>query len=179
MNRLLGIFLMVALLYAILMGSDENARTLSNQQTIASRLGFYGVLTVGVGILIVSGGIDLSIGSVIGLTAVLFGVMLEKEIPPWQAALVVLSVAAFIGLLHGLLVTRVGLQPFLVTLCGLFIYRGLAKWLAPDHSPGWHVEGAPALQEQIRGFREQPSCEQPQTQVFRNHRVGRTIISAD
>src|SRR5262245_23680406 len=80
MNRLLGILLMVAVLYGVLLASDENARTLSTQQTIASRLGFYGVLTVGVGVLIIAGGIDLSIGSVVGLGAVCFGLMLEGPV---------------------------------------------------------------------------------------------------
>src|SRR3954464_6842521 len=120
MKRLLGILLMVGLLYGLLVGSDDKARSWTNQQTIANRLGFYGVLTVGVGVLIVAGGIDLSIGSVIGLGAVCFGLMLEKGHSPLLAALLVLGGAALIGLFHGLLVTKLGLQPFLVTLCGLF-----------------------------------------------------------
>ena len=189
---------------------------LDTQQTIAENLGYFGLPTVGVGVLIVSGGIDLSIGSVVGLGAVCFGLMLESPVTvpeihaltllggagpradrlpsagegrskavdgrfgralaavasrvalnfagecflvgqrftPWLAALIVLWGAMHIGLIHGLLVTKLRLQPFLVTLCGLFIYRGLAKWLSPDHSPGWHVEDTPALQSQIRGFRD-------------------------
>src|SRR5262249_35474745 len=89
--RVLGIVLMVVVVYAVLLAMDPNARSWNNQQTIATRLGFYGILTVGVGVLIVSGGIDLSIGSVIGLVAVLFGLMLESQVPPWQAALAVLG----------------------------------------------------------------------------------------
>lgn len=131
MNRLLGILLMVVVLYGVLMATDPNARSLENQRTIASRLGFYGVLTLGIGVLIISGGIDLSIGSVVGLVAVLFGLMLEREVPPWRAALAVLALSAVIGLVHGLLITRLRLQPFLVTLCGLFVYRGVARWAAP------------------------------------------------
>lgn len=132
MNRLIGILLMVIVVYGVLMASDPNAQSLDNQKTIASRVGFYGVLTLGVGILILSGGIDLSIGSVVGLVAVLFGLMLEAEVPPWQAAVAVLTLSACIGLIHGVLVTGLGLQPFLVTLCGLFIYRGISRWAAPQ-----------------------------------------------
>jgi len=127
MNRLFGILLMVGLLYAALLGFDETARTLDTQVTIAKRLGFYGFMTLGVGILIISGGIDLSIGSLVGLGAILFGIMVEKQVPPAVAALVVIGGSALIGLLHGVLVTQLRLQPFLVTLCGLFIYRGLAR----------------------------------------------------
>ena len=64
MTRLLGVLLMVLVLYAILLASSENARTWNTQSDIADRLGFYGILTVGVAVLIISGGIDLSIGSV-------------------------------------------------------------------------------------------------------------------
>jgi ribose transport system permease protein len=143
MTRLLDILLMVGVLYGALMLSDENARSLGNQQTIANRLGFYGMLTVGVGILIVSGGIDLSIGSVVGLSAVCLALLLKKQVPPALAVAIVLMGTACLGLIHGLLVTRLGLQPFLVTLCGLFIYRGVARW-STDFSVGLYIRGAPA-----------------------------------
>lgn len=107
--------------------TDDRARTLSYHSVLAGRLGFYGILTVGVGVLIVTGGIDLSIGSVVGLCAVLFGLLLNQQIPAWQAALLVVALGCLIGLIHGFLVTQLKLQPFLVTLCGLFIYRGLAR----------------------------------------------------
>ncbi len=127
MTRLLGILLLVTLLYAGLLASSENARTWDNHYTLADRLGFYGVLTVGAGVLIVAGGIDLSIGSVVGLGAVCFGLLLGRGVNAYLAALVILAGSAVIGLIHGLLVTGLRLQPFLVTLCGLFIYRGLAR----------------------------------------------------
>lgn len=52
------------------------------------------------------------------------------------AVLSVLVICGLLGLLHGLLVTRAGLQPFLVTLCGLLIYRGLSRWLTDDNPAG-------------------------------------------
>jgi ribose transport system permease protein len=144
---------MVAVLYGTLMMLDENARSVGNQQTIAGRLGFYGVLTVGVGVLIVSGGIDLSIGSVVGLGAVVFALLLSHQVPPWAAALIVILGGSAIGLLHGTLVTQLRLQPFLVTLCGLFIYRGLARWIVPT-TVGLTVEDATEeFHQQIERFR--------------------------
>lgn len=135
-GRTAGVLLMVLVLYAILLASDPNARSWDNQLTIASRLGFYGVLTLGVGVLIIAGGIDLSIGSVVGLGAVTFVLLAKRGIHPYAAAAAVVAGGALIGLLHGLLVSKLRLQPFLVTLCGLFVYRGLARWLSPDGSPG-------------------------------------------
>jgi ribose transport system permease protein len=131
MTRLLGVLLMVLALYAVLMGFFEKTRTLDNHQVLARRLGFYGVLTVGVGVLIVTGGIDLSIGSLVGLAAVAFGyLMTVRHWQPVLAAATVIAGSVFIGLFHGLLVTTMRLQPFLVTLCGLFMYRGLARKLS-------------------------------------------------
>lgn len=130
-GRLLGVFVLVVVLYGVLMALYPSARSLQNHQNLGQRLGFYGVLTLGAGLLIISGGIDLSIGSVVGLGAVSLALLLEKgplADKPWLAALVVLFGAALIGLGNGLLVTKLRLQPFLVTLCGLFIYRGLAQW---------------------------------------------------
>jgi ribose transport system permease protein len=127
-RRLLGIFVLVLVLYGAVLASDPKAQSVENHQNIAKRLGFYGVLTLGAGILIISGGIDLSIGSVVGLAAVTLALLLEKRVPPLLAVGLVLAGAAAIGTFHGLLVTQLRLQPFIVTLCGLFIYRGLAQW---------------------------------------------------
>lgn len=143
-----GALLMVLVLYAVLMGFFPYAFTMENHQLLAGRLGFYGVLTVGVGMLIASGGIDLSIGSLVGLSAVIFGTLIEKKITQGvsdetvlvsrlelaSAAGGVILGSALIGMAHGLLITKLRLQPFLVTLCGLFMYRGLARWLRNDTS---------------------------------------------
>ena len=56
------------------------------------------------------------------------------------AIMAVLGIAGCLGLLHGLLVTRVHLQPFVVTLCGLLIYRGISRWLVDDNPVGFGIE---------------------------------------
>lgn len=130
MARLINILVIVLVLYAILVGFFPAARTAASHLDLARRLGFYGVLTLGAGTLIIVGGIDLSIGSLVGLGAVTFGLLVQKEIvSPAVAALAVIAAASVVGLFHGLLVTRLHIQPFLVTLCGLFIYRGVARTL--------------------------------------------------
>jgi ribose transport system permease protein len=148
MARLLGILLIVLVLYGTMVTEFEAARSADNHIDLARRLGFYGVLTLGVGTLIITGGIDLSIGSLVGLGAVVFGVLLERQVPPWLAVLAVLAGAPVAGLIHGLFVTRLGLQPLLVTLCGLFIYRGLARWLNKT-TVGLAVEAPPEYRERV------------------------------
>src|SRR5262245_55590497 len=98
MGRLLGVLLMVVAVYAVLVGMFPFLRTAANHQYLARELGFYGVLTLGVGVLIVSGGIDVSIGSLVGLGAVAFGKMLdprpaERLSPSKPAALVIVALA--------------------------------------------------------------------------------------
>ncbi len=58
----------------------------------------------------------------------------------------VLLVGLVLGLIHGLLITKVSLQPFVVTLCGLLIYRGIARWLTNDQVQGFKTEYADSLQ---------------------------------
>lgn len=133
MKKILGILLMVMALYFILIASQPAARSLSNHRTLGRDIGTMGILVLGVAPLIISGGIDLSIGSVVGLCAVVFALLINTQqgpgIPPFPAAALILLGVPLIGLIHGLLVTMLRLQPFLATLCGLFIYRGLARWV--------------------------------------------------
>jgi ribose transport system permease protein len=125
--RLVGVFALVVVLYGTILLSDPTARSADNHVNLGRRIGYWGVLTLGAGLVIITGGIDLSIGSVVGLSAVCFGLLLEKRVSPAVAVIWVLVGACGIGLFHGLLVTKLRLQPFIVTLCGLFIYRGLAQ----------------------------------------------------
>ena len=128
-------FLLV--LYALLLMANPGARSANNHRNLGRRIGLYGVISLGAGMLIISGGIDLSIGAVVGLCAtVLAKLLVVKGWPPLPAIAVVLGLGAAIGAIHGLLVTRLRVQAFVVTLCGLFIYRGAARWIAGDQVIG-------------------------------------------
>jgi ribose transport system permease protein len=129
-KKLLGItgFLLAA--YIALMISHKNARTLEVHYQLANEIGRYGILSLAAGLLIVTGGIDLSIGSLVCLTSTVFGIMVVYwQVPVGVAFLAMLAVGAVVGTVNGLLVTKVRLQPFMVTLCGLLILRSLARWL--------------------------------------------------
>ncbi|MCA9262755.1 MAG: ABC transporter permease [Planctomycetales bacterium] len=64
----------------------------------------------------------------------------RQRMSPLVAVLAVLAIGAALGLIHGLLITKVGHQPFVVTLCGLLIYRGISRWLARDQPLGFGQE---------------------------------------
>ena len=117
-----------------------NPRFLSpiNLANTANLIGLFGLFSIAEAFVIVTAGIELSIGSVIALIGVIFVDLIATFGVPWPLALaivVVLSVG--IGLLHGLLITRLKLQPFVVTLCGLLIYRGVARFYTRDGTAGF------------------------------------------
>jgi ribose transport system permease protein len=131
--RLAGVVVLLGVLFAMLSRYD-NAFSQSNIIDVLNRHGFLGILTVGAAILIIIGGIDLSMGSVVGLAAILFGVLMENGIHPWLAFAVTVACGPVIGSCHAVLVTQFKLQPFLVTLCGMFIYRGIARGLTAKNT---------------------------------------------
>lgn len=112
-----------------------------NLRDMADRVGFYGVFSIGVGLVIITGGIDLSIGSMCALAGVLLSITLMRWHWVWPlATLAVICVAMLLGLIHGVLVTRMNLQPFIVTLCGLLLYRGIARFISDDETLGFGSE---------------------------------------
>ena len=139
MTRIAGVVVLLVSLYVVLWFADPNAFGRSNLIDVTNRQGLYGVITIGVAVLIVTGAIDLSIGSVVGLSAIVAGLLMTSginvlgyrsgPIHPYLAVPIVLVMGAVIGLINGLLVTRLKLQAFLVTLCGLFVYRGVARYM--------------------------------------------------
>ena len=138
MRKELGIFILLVVLCAVV--SILNPRFLAgaNLQNMARLIGAYGIFSIGIGIVIVTGGIDLSVGSVFALLGVLLSMMLtEWAWAALPAVIVVVSIGLGLGYLHGLLITRLSLQPFIVTLCGLLFYRGLARFIAKDETKGF------------------------------------------
>jgi ribose transport system permease protein len=142
MKKLLGIGLFLLLLYAVLMIANEGARSRYNHFNLGERIGLYGIISLGAGLLIITGGIDLSIGSVVGLSTTVLAMLLMPPSEggfgwtPVPAIAVVLGLGIVIGLINGLLVTRLKVQAFVATLCGLFIFRGVARYLADDQQKG-------------------------------------------
>jgi ribose transport system permease protein len=110
-----------------------------NAKNVLTWIGLFGILSLAQAVVILTGGIDLSVGSVVALVAITGALLLDKG-AGWSPFLVIpicLAVAGSIGAGHGLLVTRLRMQPFVVTLCGLFIYRGIARFLAKDSTQGF------------------------------------------
>ena len=132
---LLVLILVVGTVVAII-----NPRFISpiNLSNTANLIGLYGLFSIGEGFVIITGGIDLSIGSVFALLGVIFITLLTSYGVNWILAVGLMILAGvLLGLFHGFLITRARLQPFVVTLCGLLIYRGVARYYTDDGTAGF------------------------------------------
>lgn len=138
MKKVYGIMLFFLFVVVATALMSEAFLSSYNLENLVRRTALFGIISVGVSFVIISGGIDLSIGSVICLIGCgLPWMLVERQWPLWVALLVVLFVSAAIGLFHGILITKLKLQPFVVTLCGLLLYRGLTRALTADQTQGF------------------------------------------
>src|SRR6187549_305427 len=134
----LAVLLLLVALCAIVATASPQFLSVTNLQNVARLVGTYGIFSIGVGIVIITGGIDLSVGSICALLGVLLSIMLvDWRWPPGVALAAALALGAGLGAVHGILVARLRLQPFIVTLCGLLLYRGAARYIARDSTKGF------------------------------------------
>src|SRR5882672_1268726 len=130
MRKELGTFVLLVVLCVVLAILSPSFLDPANLQNLARLIGIYGIFSIGLGLVIITGGIDLSVGSVFALLGVIFAIMLRDWRLPWVVALAgVMLGAVAVGLLHGWLIAKIQMQPFIVTLCGLLIYRSWARTL--------------------------------------------------
>ena len=123
-GTLLGLIL-VAIIFGALVGPRFFAPT--NLELMARQTAIVSIAAVGMTIVIVAGGIDLSVGSMIALTTVVVAQLLRTGVSPLAAALGGIAAAASCGLVNGVLITRLRVVPFIVTLGTMLVIRGAAK----------------------------------------------------
>jgi ribose transport system permease protein len=124
-----------ALAFILVIGCVFNANDAffrwGTHRDMLRQVSVYGILACGMTLVIVVGGIDLSVGSVLGLCAVAFAQMsLHLGLPALVVVPAVLAVGAAAGLVSGAAVARFRIQPFIATLAMMVFARGLAKWLS-------------------------------------------------
>ena len=130
MRREISMFVALVLMCIALTISNPDFAGQSNAINTIRQISMLGIFTIGIAFVIITGGIDLSIGSVIGLTGVLIAKISGSSglgHSLWIGIPVALAVAALVGLAQGLLITRLKLQPFIVTLGGMLLLRGVSQ----------------------------------------------------
>src|SRR5687768_10462871 len=153
MRKELGTFILLVVLCVVVAIMNPVFLSATNLQNMARLIGMYGIFSIGLGVVIITGGIDLSVGSVFALLGVLLSIFLvDWQIPAAIAVIAIVAMSASLGLINGLMITKVKIQPFIVTLCGLLIYRGLARFIANDETKGFgSAEGFETLKNMATG----------------------------
>ena len=137
LGRESGGILVLLIFIAVLILTTNEFLTLTNLDNLVRQVAVFAILSVGELFVILTAGIDLSVGSVLGLSGGVTALLLASGVPIPLTIVAGLGVGLIVGLLNGLLVTRMGLPPFIATLGMLGIARGLvllltgAKTVAP------------------------------------------------
>ncbi len=126
---------LAALVFVILIGAIFNAEGAffrwDTHRDMLRHISVFAILACGMTLVIITAGIDLSVGSVLGFSAVLFALLsLQMAWPAWLAIPVCLAAGFLCGLTSGSLVARFRIQPFIATLAMMVFARGLAKWVS-------------------------------------------------
>jgi len=153
LKKEIGISVLLLVLCAVTAILNPKFISPVNLSNMANTIGQFGIFSIGLGLVIITGGIDLSVGSMFALSGVLLAMALREWHWPWPAAAgAAIAIPMLLGWAHGALITRMRIQPFIITLCGLLVYRGLARFIANDNTKGFgEAEGFETLRELAKG----------------------------
>jgi ribose transport system permease protein len=141
-RQVFWVFLAAVAACVLLSSLTDTFATERNLFNVTRNFAFVGIIALGMTAVISSGGIDLSVGSSVVLSAMVTAIVMAAGYPFWLAAILALSAALAVGAINGLLIAYLGMPPFVVTLGMLSIARSLAMVLSgnkmiwefgPDH----------------------------------------------
>jgi ribose transport system permease protein len=134
----IGLLVLILVVGAVVAIINPRFLLAANISNTANQVGLFGILAIAQAFVIVTAGIELSVGAVVALLGVLFiDLIVNVEVHWLLATLIVVAAGMLMGLVHGLLIAKVGLQAFVVTLCALLIYRGTARYYTQDATVGF------------------------------------------
>ena len=143
LSRELAILAFLIVSIVIFTALEPGFLTVNTLVDIVEQASINGVLALGVTLVIITGGIDLSVGATMALSIILVGKLAVAGVPPIPAHLIGLGIGGALGMVNGLLVTKMKLQPFVATLGTQSMLRGIAYIV----TGGWPVLNIP------KGFR--------------------------
>ncbi|MET2830217.1 ABC transporter permease [Mesorhizobium shangrilense] len=135
-NALFGLTLLalLVLLWVILSLSTSSFASANNISNLLRQGSMIAILAVGQTFVIITGGIDLSVGAVVGFTTVIVAMLINAGVPVLLAVLLTLLVGVAIGLFHGFGIVKMGLPPFIITLATLTSLRGIGLLITNGNS---------------------------------------------
>jgi ribose transport system permease protein len=121
-----GLIVIIAALCLVMSFASEFFLTWENMRAMLLSFAIEGIVVVGMTVLLIVGGIDLAVGSVVCLSMVIVGALFLQGFDPWTASVIAVVASAGIGLCMGLCVTKIGLSHFIASLAFMVIARGLS-----------------------------------------------------
>src|SRR5689334_13948035 len=125
----MGLLLVIGV-FSLLVDTPGRLLSPNNLRIVLSQTVIVAIGAIGMTLIIISGGIDLAVGSTIALTGVVTALAINAGLPPSVALLSGILVGGLVGVVDGLVITRLKVVPFIATLGMLGVARGVAKWLA-------------------------------------------------
>jgi len=129
----LGLVVVIAV-FALMTDSPSQYLSIRNFRIVVAQTVIVALGAIGMTMIIVSAGIDLSVGSAIALTGVVTALVLRAGMSPLLAVLAGVVAGGLVGVVNGLAITRLKVIPFIATLGTLGIARGVAKWIADQQT---------------------------------------------
>lgn len=135
-NVLFGLTLLglLLLLWALLSIFTPSFATGNNMTNLLRQGSMIAILAVGQTFVIITGGIDLSVGAVVGFSTVIVAMLINAGVPIWIAVIATLLVGIAIGVFHGFGIVKMGLPPFIITLATLTSLRGIGLLMTNGNS---------------------------------------------
>ncbi len=139
--KAMGILWALILICIIAAAISPNFLRPANIVNVVRSVSLNGIIAMGMTFVVLTGGVDLSVGSIVGVVAVSCAMMLQKGISPAITLVTGLIIGACLGLINGIGVTRGGLAPFIMTLGTMTALRGVARYLANGAPQSWTDSG--------------------------------------
>jgi ribose transport system permease protein len=144
-----GVALILIVLSLVLTIATDKFLTQSNLFSVMRAFSYIAIIAIGEAMIIISGGVDLSVGSIYGFSGLMGAMAMSTWGLPIPVAIVVgLSIGALIGLINAMLITKVGMPPFIVTLGMLSVVRGLSYAV----TSGYPIRTLPAFNALGQGY---------------------------
>lgn len=130
----IGVYITLAVLVVLFSVLSSSFLTVGNMINLFRQIAINGLIAIGMTMVITTGGIDLSVGSILGLTAMVSAYLMVSGVPAIVAIIICLALGALLGLVNGFIIAQYKLQAFIVTLATMTTFRGLT-YVISDGKP--------------------------------------------
>jgi ribose transport system permease protein len=128
------ILVIIAIVFVVMSFVSPVFMTSANLLALILSFSLSAIIAVGMSILMVSGGFDMSVGSVLAFTGIVTGWCLREGVPVPLTILIALIFGAAVGMFNGFTIAKIGINPFVTTLAGLSLFRGLTLIVSRGNS---------------------------------------------